>query len=580
MPQNAEQFINNQTPEPLRKVRPVPGFEEYAPEAAFGGGKEALGQATAEAAVESGKLIEYHKKAADDAMAQSLHARFLDEVNELMYNPQKGYMLRHGKDAMGYNNQDDPNNPQSTIEKLQAKYLDQTNSKEQKALLERFTDDTITKAMQTMRYHSFQETQYQAVAANNQQVGSIVSMAVNDPAHIDDTIDDQGNKVPGYMSQIMASAYKGGVKPDKVIESMNSQVATKMMIDGEPARALEYLKTHPTDPDTQKRLTGELEKTKEDLVADTVASHYMQKTGDPEEASKQIRADSVLSKKEQDEAVKRVQFLGRQKESLIKQKTEQQFESASSQIQDYAKQHPGVPFDAEKVVGEGVWNSLGKDSSETKKMQIALKALGDPSTTGDVTVLNDFLTLPKDTIMNMSKVDFAHDYLTKLNAPQMARAKSVYDSFHKGDKSPATLKVTVPVAMLKDTMTRIYPIDKKMAFKNWPSEYRQTFNNLNSNIEQEMEYFESVHQKEPNAVEIQKMIDGQLKNEYQEKHFFGLTSKPRAVTNYKMGIVDPKVIKSIGDKYPQLSEEQQFRFYQAYQNKDSKMAEAILKENE
>lgn len=576
MPKEAPQFTDTVQPEPLRKVRPVPGFEEYAPSAAFGGGKSALGEAASQTAVTSGELIDYHKRMADDAVAQDLHARFINDVNELMYNPNKGYMLRHGRDAAAYNDEADPNNPSQTFQNVQQKYLTMAKSKTQKELIQRMTDDTITKATQTLRYHSFQETEYQAVAANSSQVGAISQMAVNDPMHIDDTIDDEGKVVPGYKTQIMAASYKGGIQPKKVLESLYAQVATKYMMDGQPQKAQEFLKTHPTDDATSKKLTTEIEKTGEDIKAGNIAQQYMDKhPGDPTAAAEDAKKNKDLSEKEQNEVVKKIQFLGRQKDSLLKQKTEQQFESVSQKIQEYAKQHPGTPFDAEKVVGEGVWNSLGKDAAEQKKMQVALKALGDPSTTGDVTVLNDFLTLPKDQIANMSKVDFAHDYLTKLNAPQMARARSVYDSFHKGEKSPATLKVTVPVAMLKDTMTRIYPVDKKLKFQNWPKDHQQTFNNLQANIEQEMEYYESVHGKEPNAVEIQKMIDTQLKYNYEQKTWFGLSSKTRPVANLKAGILDKNTMNAIEKNFPDLSEEQQFLLYQAKANGDKELFNKI-----
>jgi hypothetical protein len=166
--------------------------------------------------------------------------------------------------------------------------------------------------------------------------------------------------------------------------------------------------------------------------------------------------------------------------------------------------------------------------------------------------------------------------LSKLNGGQRSIAEQVYDSYHGGAGAQAkALKVTVPAKMLQDTMISTYGVDKKLQLKDWKPQYRQIYNNLNGNIEREIEYYETVHQKEPDGPTIQGMIDGQLKSQYTEEHWFGNKTKPMA--DLKVGILNKGLIDSIQAKFPDLSDEQHYRLYQAKINGDRELFNSIAK---
>ena len=70
-----EQFIDQQVPEPLKKVRPIPSFEEYAPEAAFGGGKEGFAEASRKTFSDIGEMQKAHEKDANESRITQLLAQ-------------------------------------------------------------------------------------------------------------------------------------------------------------------------------------------------------------------------------------------------------------------------------------------------------------------------------------------------------------------------------------------------------------------------------------------------------------------------------------------------------------------------
>lgn len=551
----APQFENTQTPEPLRKVRPIPGFEEYAPEEAFGGGKS--GVANARLAEESGAAISEHRSNADRAVAQQLHSGFLGEADKILYDPTNGAMLKHGRDAMAFDDSADPKNPVSRLEELKTKYVGMAKNDNQKMAVETMVDDTMEKYTSTLRHHAFQETLLQDKQSAQQHMDMLVMTAAHDPAHIDNYKDEDGNMVGGYASQIKAAALAGKLDSTKALRDLYTKVAQEMIHDNNPKGAEEFLKSHPVGSNAVDK---SLESAKDNKEAEVKANELLKAAGgDASKAASMVAEDDPNKSKILD----RITKAEKQREVLEKQTATKAFEGASQKVQDYMKNNPGKPFNGRDVIG-GAYDLLGGNDAKLKaSMQKAIDAMGNPDRTGDEKLYHSFMA-DTDGIKSMSRLDFDTKIAPHLVGEQLSNAKRAYDDMHPKSGSKKDMLASADMRQrLKDALQAggFYGSDKK---KN-----DAKFTLLHDAVQRDIDVARA-NGKEPTAKDVQEMVNDQVKKSYHR------TFRRNQAVFEKLGDVDKDFKSDIQKRKPNITDDEMVEAWDAYQSKDRDALRKIL----
>lgn len=566
-------FNEDVQPQPLRKVRPIPGFDELAPDAAFGGGK----QGNYQMPLEAGENIDRHKDDAYKAQAMLLHQKYVDE----MINNTEGALSIHGDAALGYSSVQDPNSWMSKSQKLEEKYSEMATNPQVKSMLAVMMGATRNTLHETVSKHAGGEIDYLNITAGKGDIDAITRQAVLDPSHVDDYLGTDGKKHAGYATQIKAIALQHGkaVDAEKYVTQMHDLVLRSMITSAKTpqdlANAEKFQQGHSMPSLSEDK---SVEKLQTLVVADKAAKDAFDKYGgDLIKAQKEFES---LPEDQQKEANRYLLTLGKNKESMTNLTALDAARDAMDQITKWQKANPGQIATPQDVLGAGVFASLGGNDVKLKNaLQTQMRHVMDPMYAGDSDKLADFLS-DKEAMARMDKREFAEGILQHLNSQQQSVAKAAYESMHpKNGGVGSPTRDMAKADWMKAAIVGIMPQDERVKpFAKWPSKYKTLYANLDSNIKSEEAYHYSANKKLPELDEVKTMINNQLLNMYEQSSMMGFKHEDQFYANVKAGTVpmaDFDKVKSAFTKFTPTTD-QVFRAYQAIKNKDPKTLDQIL----
>ena len=319
-----EQFIDQQVPEPLKKVRPIPSFEEYAPEAAFGGGKEGFAEASRKTFSDIGEMQKAHEKDANESRITQLLAQAQMGMDDIL----KPALKRAPQDALDVKEKE--TSPLNLIQKKFDEVIEQSSNDDQRKFLQGALSTLKAKANESLDEYAAEQSKVLAVQSENANNKASLVSAITSPKQYD------------FYRNLVKTGTKYG-DPNKALENFDYTFAMSRVNAG--------------DLDTAEKILPGLSATNLKTLAKTIdgdrATQLGQKLFD-EHGDKALEKASEIENPEQRKLatneIKRQQAAKESQEKFSK-------DQGLIRLTEYAASHPGQDV---SLLDKTTWYNLSQ----------------------------------------------------------------------------------------------------------------------------------------------------------------------------------------------------------------------------